>query len=81
VGSSRLSVHAALHNLRDDSAQGVSMTQPEGIGLAERLPHGGIALGRTLIRPDEHVPEELDPVELVYPENGVRVHAARQIRE
>ena len=81
MGRSVLSVHTPLHNLRDNSAQRVTVTQPEWIGLAERLPHGGITLGRTLVRPDEHIPEKFDPVELVDSESGVRVQAPRQIRE
>jgi hypothetical protein len=77
VDSSRLSVYVALHNLRDHSAKRVSMTQPEGVGLAERLPHGRITLSGTIVRLHEHVPEEFDPIEFVDTQSGVGVKAAR----
>ena len=65
------------YDLAEDCAQRRAMPQPERIGLAERLPHGGIALGRALIGPDEHILEQFDPVELVDAENRVRVGVPR----
>ena len=57
------------------------MPAPEWIGLAERLADGRTARRRPLIRPDEHIAQKLDPMELVHAKHRVRVQIARQIGE
>jgi len=53
----RLSVYQPAHQLADDLPQCGLMLEPERIGLAQRLAHGGITRRRTLIRPNEYIPQ------------------------
>ena len=75
----RLPVHARAYDFADDLAQRRAVLQPERIGLAERLPDGGVSRGRALIGPDKHVLEQIDLVQFVDAENGLGVGAARNI--
>jgi hypothetical protein len=78
-GSCGLSVHAAAYDLADNPPQGGGVLESEGIGLAERLPHGGISFGGSPVRPDEHLLQKFDLIQFVNPENGLCVKGTRNI--
>ena len=81
VPDCRLPVHGPADYLADDRAERGAVAQPEGIGLSERLPDGGVTSGRAFVRPDEHVPQQVDPVQLVHAEHRLGVEGARYVGE
>jgi len=46
---------------------------PERIGVAQRLLHGRITLGRALIGPDEDILQEVYFVQLINAEDRIRI--------
>jgi hypothetical protein len=55
-------VHSVANHFADDLPQGGPVLEPERIGLAQRLPHSGIAVRRALVSPDEYIAQEIDLV-------------------
>src|SRR5262245_39998725 len=60
-----LLAHAAAHDLSNERAKFGAVTEPEGIGIAQRLPHRAVTACRSLVGPDEYVLEKIDLVQLV----------------
>ena len=70
-------IHAPPHHVPHEMTQRFPMQLFEWIGIAEGLPHGRVTLGRSLIGPDVDILEQVNPVQLIDAQNGVRVGRTR----
>ena len=76
-----LLIHATANDLTNHFTQSLPVPQPERIGLAERLPDGGITRGGALIGPDKVNLQQLGAVQLVNAERGIGVSRPRNVLE
>lgn len=57
------------------------VAQPERIGIAKGLTRHRVAGGGTPVSPHEHIPQEVDAVELIDPDQAAEVIVLRHIDE
>ena len=61
----RAFIHGTQHDLPHKAPDRRAVTQTEGIGVAQRLPHRRITRTRPPVCPGKHVPQILDAIQLV----------------
>src|SRR5258708_37301143 len=74
-------VHPPAYHLADDLLQCGLVLEPERIGLAQRLAHGGIAGRRPLIRPNEYIPQQIDLIQFINAQDRIHVDPTRHVDE
>jgi len=74
-------VHPRTNHRGDQLGDQRPATQSEQIGLAQRLAHRRVPRAGALVRPDEHVAQQLDAIQLVDGEHAVDIGTLRNVHE